>query len=175
MPERPRDPQSVDGSGGGDDPADMAALERYATGLVDAVDAALPGWVERSVLRVLSTQGLLLDEDGRRRLTEAREAARSEGATRLRELLAQDIDAQRSNPLAVLRSLVRHPAGVLQAAGAHPVDRDEFARNSFPDDDYDLAPASFADVDQDLHEPGLLWGAAKAHIHLARRRRAGQR
>jgi hypothetical protein len=174
MAERPRDP--VDGeSTGGDDPHDLAALERYATGLVDAVDAALPGWVERSVVRVLSVQGLLLDEDGRRRLGTAAAAARAEGAERLRALVALDIDEQRSNPLAVLRSLVRHPAEVLQAAGAHPVVRDEFSRRSFPDDDYDLAPAAFTDVDPSLHEPGLLWGAAKAHVHLARRRRARQR
>lgn len=176
MPERPRDPQSIDGAAAsGDDPHDLAALDRYATGLADAVDAAVPGWVERSVVAVLAAQGLLLDEDGRRRLGEAAAAAGTEASERLRELLALDIDEQRSNPLAVLRSLVRHPAGVLRAAGAHPVDRDDFSRRSFPDDDYDLTPASFADVDQALHEPGLLWGAAKAHVHLARRRRAGQR
>jgi hypothetical protein len=46
---------------------------------------------------------------------------------------------------------------------------------SFPDDVYDLTPASFADVDPALHEPGLVWGAAKAHVHLARRRRQGKR
>ena len=46
---------------------------------------------------------------------------------------------------------------------------------AFPDDVYDLAPASFADVDPALHEPGLVWGAAKAHVHLARRRRDGRR
>jgi hypothetical protein len=40
---------------------------------------------------------------------------------------------------------------------------------------YDLTPASFADVDPALHEPGLVWGAAKAHVHLARRRREGRR
>ncbi len=45
----------------------------------------------------------------------------------------------------------------------------------FPDDDYDLTPASFGDLDPALHEPGLVWGAAKAHVFLARRRAAGQR
>ncbi len=38
-----------------------------------------------------------------------------------------------------------------------------------------LAPASFADLHPDLHEPGLVWGAAKAHVVLARRRREGLR
>jgi hypothetical protein len=55
------------------------------------------------------------------------------------------------------------------------VARDEFSLRNFPDDVYDLTPASFADVDPELHEPGLLWGAAKAHVHLARRRREGRR
>ena len=39
------------------------------------------------------------------------------------------------------------------------------------DDVYGLAPASFADVDQSLYEPGLEWGAAKAHAHLTRHKR----
>ena len=48
-------------------------------------------------------------------------------------------------------------------------------RAMFPDDLYDLTPGSFRDLDPALHEPGLEWGAAKAHVHLARRRAAGQR
>ncbi len=53
-----------------------------------------------------------------------------------------------------------------------PLARDAFARRQDPDDVYDLMPASFADIDPALAEPGLVWGAAKAHVHLARRRRA---
>ncbi len=34
---------------------------------------------------------------------------------------------------------------------------------------------SFADLDPALHEPGLVWGAAKAHVFLRHRREAGQR
>ena len=45
------------------------------------------------------------------------------------------------------------------------------AEESFPDDDYDLAPASLADVDPDLVELGVAWGAAKAMAH--RRRHGG--
>ena len=64
---------------------------------------------------------------------------------------------------------------VLRAAGASPVPRDDFDVRNFPDDVYGLSPATFADVDPALHEPGLVWGAAKAHVHLARRRREGKR
>ncbi|MEZ5227993.1 MAG: hypothetical protein R2710_15365 [Acidimicrobiales bacterium] len=56
-----------------------------------------------------------------------------------------------------------------------PADRDPFAVQTFPDDLYDLAPATFADIDEALHEPGLMWGAAKAHVHLSRRRAEGLR
>ena len=61
---------------------------------------------------------------------------------------------------------------MLREAGVEPAERDEFATRAFPDDAYDLAPASFADVHPSLHEPGLVWGAAKAHVHLRRRREA---
>ena len=79
------------------------------------------------------------------------------------------------NPLALVRQAVPYPTEVLRSAGVPPVARDEFAARQFPDDDYDLAPTSFAELDPELHEPGLVWGAAKAHVHLARRRAAGQR
>ena len=32
-----------------DDPADAEALARYATALADGIDAAIPGWVARSM------------------------------------------------------------------------------------------------------------------------------
>jgi len=85
-------------------------------------------------------------------------------------LFAQDVDDQRVNPLAIVRGAVRYPTEVLRVAGVPPVVRDEFDERAFPDDLYALTPASFADVDPALHEPGLLWGAAKAHAHLTRRR-----
>jgi hypothetical protein len=151
---------------------DLAALAGYARTLADAVDAAIPGWVDRRVREVLAAQGLVLDADGDGALVEAAQAARADGMPRLRALLEADIDEQRTNPLAILRSLVGYPTAVLQASGAQPVPRDEFAARNFPDDPYDLSPASFADVDPSLHEPGLVWGAAKAHVHLRRHRPA---
>jgi hypothetical protein len=106
-------------------------------------------------------------------LEEARvagERARAEIGIEVRALLAQDVDDQRANPLAVVRRAVRYPTAVLRTAGVPSVVRDEFDERAFPDDVYALTPASFADVDPSLHEPGLLWGAAKAHAHLMRRR-----
>jgi hypothetical protein len=153
-----------------DDPGDLAALARYAAELGDAIEEAVPGWVDRSVRGVLAAQSLPVDEAVADAIGRVGAAAVADGVPRIRALLATDVDEQRGNPLAVLRSLVRYPTGVLRSAGARPVARDEFQRRNFPDDDYDLTPAAFADVDPALHEPALVWGAAKAHVHLARRR-----
>jgi hypothetical protein len=157
-----------------DDPGDAASLARYAAALADGIESAIPGWVERSVRSVLADQAIAVDAALAARIDEAGRAAQAEGAARARQLLATDIDAQAGNPLSVLRGLVGHATAVLAAAGAHPVARDEFSERNFPDDVYDLTPASFAEIDPALHEPGLVWGAAKAHVHLARRRREGR-
>jgi hypothetical protein len=63
---------------------------------------------------------------------------------------------------------VRYPTEVLRRAGVPPVERDRFARESFPDDDYDLSPATWADVAPSLTELGITWGAAKAFEHKRR-------
>lgn len=156
-----------------DDPADAAALRRYADALVEAVVAAVPGWVERVVVeRYQAWAGHAAEpwllEDAR----SAGQRAVEDVGPRLRDLLTTDVDAQRNNPLAILRDAVRHPAGVLSAAGVPPVERDPHAEAIFPDDDYDLSPAAFGDLHPSVHEPGLVWGAAKAHVILARRRRS---
>lgn len=158
-----------------DDPADARALAQYATALADRIEEAIPGWIDRSVRGVLVDQGIEVDDAVARRIKGAGRAAQSEGGRRVRALLSSDIDAQAGNPLAVLRSLVPHATAVLESTRARPVARDEFRERNFPEDVYDLTPASFTDIDPALHEPGLVWGAAKAHVHLARRRREGRR
>lgn len=139
--------------------------------LAAAIEAAIPAWVVRSVEQRWrdwsggEADGALLEA--------ARAAARRAGAevgVTVRELLALDVDEQRVNPLAIVRRAVSYPTAVLRDAGVPAVVRDEFDERAFPDDVYALAPAAFADVDPALHEPGLLWGAAKAHAHLTRRR-----
>lgn len=150
---------------------DEAAFHRYGDELADVVDAVLAGWVERSVVAVLVAQGVDVTGAVRAAAAAAGERARREVVPGLRALLAADVDAQAVGPLSLLRAAVRHPTEVLWAAGAVPVERDEFAVRAFPDDPFGLTPAAFADVDERLAEPGLRWGAAKAYLHLARRRR----
>ena len=154
-----------------DDPGDAAALVRYAAALADAVVAALPGWVERSVAaRFADWSGQPAPDEVREAAAAAGREAVAEVEPPLRQLLATDVDAQRTNPLALLRRAVRHPTDVLARAGVPPVERDAHAERLFPADLYDLGPAAFADLGPEVHEPGLVWGAAKAHVLLRRRR-----
>ena len=50
---------------------------------------------------------------------------------------------------------------MLEAAGVPPVVRDRFAEERFPDDVYDLLPASLAAVDPGLREPALDLGGGQ--------------
>jgi hypothetical protein len=149
------------------------ALAEKAAALADAIDAAVSPWLIGAVRRVAAAQGL----DGGDRFVLAAEAAAKEAKAevmpRIRELLATDIDAQTTTPLAVLREGIGPATAVLVEFGARPVERDDFAVRAFPGDVYALVPAAFEDVAPELRDPGIEWGAAKAFVHLRRRRAEG--
>jgi len=148
------------------DPVDVAG---YGTVLADGIEAALPRWVVESVARIMTAwEGVVPPL-----VAEAASAAGLQAAAEVtpvvRALLAADIDEQRSTPLAIVRSTaLRYPTSILQAAGVPPVSRDAAAETLFPDDLYDLVPASFADLGPDLLDAGVRWGAAKAFEHKRR-------
>lgn len=169
-------------------------VAEYGAALADGIEAALPGWVERQVAETLAAWvaaqaggGLDLGcvdrpnpshpSGGPDVTAEARAAGRraaEEVGPQVRELLERDIDDQRTTPLAVVRgAAVRYPTDVLKGAGVPPVMRDAAAEELFPEDLYDLAPAAFGDLDPDLADVGLRWGAAKAFEHM--RRHGGSR
>jgi len=153
-----------------DDPGDLEALAGYADALLEAVQVALPAWVQRVVAaRWQEWDGGELPQALADAAREAAAAAVEEVLPPLRALLAQDVEEQRSNPLAIVRRAVSHPTAVLAAARLPGVVRDAQAERLFPDDEYDLVPGSFADLDPSVHEPGLRWGAAKAHVLIRRR------
>lgn len=160
--------------GGGPSAEDLAALEHHAAVLADGIEAAIGPWVERCVTTTIEARGGLVTGVVRERARVAGVEATETVAPRVRALLALDIDQQRTGPLALVRAAVPFPTAVLVGAGVTPPDRDAQAVALFPDDVYDLSPASFADLDPVLQEPGLVWGAAKAHVHLARRRAGSQ-
>ena len=144
-------------------------MEPHATALADAVDVALPRWVERSVTRIMvAWQGGSPDATVVDAARDAGRRAAEEVGAEVRALLATDIDEQWTTPLSLLRAAVRYPTRVLEDAGVPPVERDPIQERLLPGDIYDLSPASFADVDPALAEPGMVWGAAKALAHRRR-------
>lgn len=165
------DPGAVDAYDAGSADGDPAEVLRwYGRALAEVVDEVIEDWVLRCVrTRWSQFHGEELPPRLTMEATQVATVARREVGTELRALLGADLDAQRSGPLSVLRGAVRFPTAVLRAAGVAPVVRDAFAERAFPADDYDLSPAAFADVDPALHEPGIRWGAAKAHAALHRR------
>lgn len=163
-------PDDGEGTTQGPSAEEEAAFVRYGVELADAADAVLADWVERCVMGVLAAQGVSPDAAVLVDAAEAGAQAVAAVIPELRALLARDLEEQATGPLAILRVAVRYPTEVLDAAGARPAVRDEFAVRAFPGDVYALSPAAFADIDERLHDPGLRWGAAKAYLHLARRR-----
>ena len=153
-------------------PVDVAS---YAGPMADGIEAALPGWVEGCVALVMTAwSGAVPPPVAEQARHAGLEAAATVGP-RVRALLEADIDEQRSTPLAILRAAaVSFPTDVLLAAGVPAVVRDRAAEELFPDDVYDLVPASFADLGgPDLADSGLRWGAAKAFEH--KRRHGGRK
>jgi hypothetical protein len=142
--------------------------------LLTAARAAVPVWLTMCVRRVAEAQGLEMVSLEESTLTMVERTA-TETLSRLAALLGTDVDEQRANPLDILRSAVGGPTAVLRAAGAQPVARDRFAEERFPNDVFDLTPATWADIDESLAEPGLTWGAWKAAVVLTRRRDEGLR
>jgi hypothetical protein len=151
---------------------DEAALARYGDELVRAVEASMGAWVRSCVESVSAAQARAIDDHARELIAGAASDAARHVGERLRELLAHDIDDQAQNPLSILRSAVSYPTEVLRTMGAQPVERDEFDTRTFPDDEFGLTPAAFADLGPAVHEAGMAWGAAKAFVHLRRRKAA---
>jgi hypothetical protein len=147
----------------------MTDVTPYGEALADGIEAALPGWVESSVSRIMHAWAGCLPAEVKAQAVQAGQRAQQELGAEIRQLLMADIDQQRSTPLAILRSIgVRYPTEVLRAAGVPPVERDSFVERAFPEDAYDLAPASFSDLTPELQDAGLAWGAAKAFEHKRR-------
>lgn len=146
--------------------ADEATLAALGAALADAVEQALPGWVAAGI-RTGAPGTPAADVES------AGQAALADVMPLLRALLALDVDEQRQGPLAVVRRAARYPTELLRRQGVPPVDRDDRQRALFPDDDYNLAPARFADLGPAVGEAGITWGAAKAYVHRRRHDRPG--
>lgn len=148
---------------------DESLLDEIGQRLAGGIGAALPGWVVAEVERIHRAFAGSFPDAVRDDATAAGRRAAADIGAELRALLARDIDDQHTNPMSVVRRAASYPTAVLSAAGVPDVVRDEHAERLFPDDRYDLTPASFGDLDPELQPIGLAWGAAKAKVHLGRR------
>jgi hypothetical protein len=148
-------------------------LAGLAARLADGVEAALPGWVEGHVRRLATAYFGSADATIMTEARRAGDAARTEIGPKVRALLELDPDEQWTSPLALVRAAAAYPAAVLRRFEVPPVVRDPQAEAQFPYDDYDLVPTKLGDLDPDLHELSMAWGAAKAFVVKARHRELG--
>ena len=150
---------------------DERQLASYAGALHTFVVDAIPGWVRRLTTERANAGGAAV---GAADLEWAAEATTDLVAPDLMRILNADVDDGAGSPLAAVRAAVGPMTDLLQRTGAAQPPRDEFVAKAFPNDPFDLGPAAFSDIAAELHEPGSVWGAARAHVHLRRRReRAG--
>lgn len=154
-----------------------AALAEAGRALAARAAAVLPRWLEARTAALLGvadgTVGRVAwaGRGSEGVLRAAREAAEVACAA-LAHLAATDVDDQRTTPLAALRQACALPASALRAAGVPPPRRTGGPPGSGPAgggvDPYDLAPASWRQIDEELAELALVWGAAKARAHRQR-------
>ncbi len=139
--------------------------------LIAAVAAALPGFVHRLVERHVRLDELDCRE---RNLDDDVEDVAMLVVTgidaALRDALARPADEQRLGPLQVIREGLEPVTRLLTDMRVPVPARDDFSVRAFPGDVYGLVPSSFRDIDESLHDVGIAWGAAKAWLHLEKRR-----
>jgi hypothetical protein len=151
------------------------ALAALGGELAEAVVVAVPGWIERCIAGRFEEWVRQAGSDAARDEPSLNQLAQQAGAMAaakvdepLRTLLSQDVDAQRTTPLALVRPLVSFATDVLSRLGVPPVVRDEFQVQRFAEDEYGLTPASLAALGEDVGDLALAWGAAKAMAHRRR-------
>lgn len=127
-----------------------------------AVEAA-PSWVERTVGAVAGSGGVVVDAT---ELAALVSDVVVDLETRFLELAETDIDRQRTTPLSIFRAACEPVADFLRARSVPPVAAEGV-------DPYGIHPAQLADIGPAVHEAGMMWGAAKAAVHLQRRRDEG--
>lgn len=149
-------------------------LSEPAAELMATAVAVIPDWLRRITVQAAAAGGVdatAVDDS----LTAMIDAESRRLGAEVSELLASDVDDQRTNPLSLFRSAVVAPTEWLRSMGVPPPPPDRFVAERFPEDVYGLGPATWADIDPRLHEPGLVWGAWKAMTVLTRRRDQGLR
>jgi hypothetical protein len=86
------------------------------------------------------------------------------------ELINADVQEPLSGPLERIRREVEPLNDALDHLGVPAPQRDAVDVQMRPADRHALGPMTFRDLGENVHEAGITWGAAKAHLHLQRRR-----
>lgn len=141
-------------------------MDEPARRLLEVAERVTPVWARRLVGRVFASQ----TPAPAARIDDTVATVTAMVKQGLQELFSQDPEAQRSNPLTIFRQATTPITELAASLGVPPVRRDEFETRSFPDDLYGLCPATWADISEDLVEPGLEWGAWKAAVIIYRHR-----
>lgn len=149
-------------------------LGSYSQALFDAVVDAVPGWITQRLSEIAQ-----LAPSGNKDAVMSEVAVVAQQTQHfvrehLSQLLCQDVDVQRSNPLHILRRSNSIATAVLQSAHIPPVHRDEFDKSALPDDIYAIGPHTWRDISEEVHEAGITWGAWKAATVIQRRRAEGK-
>ncbi len=135
---------------------------QYGQVLCAAISEAIRPWLNSQVLSRVK----MLDDE----LDEAMEHAAVRVEKSIAELAAADVDAPLSGPLERIRQGVEPLNAVLDQRGVEPPRRNAMDQQMRPDDRHELGPMTFRDLGDAVHDAGIGWGAAKAHLHLQRRR-----
>lgn len=149
-------------------------LGPYSQALFDAVVDAVPAWITRRLHEIVQLAASGNKDAVMNEVTQVAHQTHRFVSEHLLELLSQDVDAQRSNPLHILRRSTSVATAVLHSAHIPSVHRDEFDRSALPDDVYAIGPHTWRDLSEEVHEAGITWGAWKAATIIQRRRAEGK-
>lgn len=125
---------------------------------------ALPEWVRTTVMARLAT------EPDAEQLEAVIAGIVDSVNTRMRRLVSADIDEPLSGPLEIVRQSAVPLTTLLVELGAEARARDPYASGARPEDVFDIGPMSFLEFDEAVQDAGIRWGAAKAYVHMRRRR-----
>lgn len=122
--------------------------------LISAIVAAFPGYIRDRLDRIGVAAGSTVEE--------AVAAAGLGLRRRLSDLLAQPSAEQTDSPLELVRAATRSVTDELVEMGLRPPTRDAWLSDQYPEDVFDLYPASSQDLGEEAWRLHLEWGKTKA-------------
>lgn len=146
------------------DANDEAKFLEHGQQLHRAVSGAIRPWLDALIESRVSGSSLTTE------LAETLDGITTAVDRSIAELINADVEKPLSGPLERIRREVEPLNDVLDRLGVSPPHRDPVDVQMRPGDRHALGPMTFRDLGDDVHEAGITWGAAKAHLHLQRRR-----